>query len=775
MSLDVTRELGQNFIEYAAAVNTDRSIPDAKSGLKPVARRILFGMMNTGRYSNKPYVKNARIVGDVMGSLHPHGDSSIYGALVRLSQPWIMRYPLVDFHGNQGSINGDGPAAMRYTEGRLNKLSEIGMLAGLKKNAVEYMPTYDDLDEEPITLPAIFPNLLCNPNSGIGVAMACNWAPHNLREVAAAINQVLNGEEPTLPGPDFPTGGVIINKNDIPKIMSTGHGSVKVRGKYEIDKQKIIFTEIPYGTCVEDLIAEIGKVCDDKTIEGINDVKDQTNEKGVKIVITCDKTASPSAIVNKLFAKTNLQTSFSYNQIALVDKVPTELNLKGCIEVYIKHNIECLINELNFDKKAAEDRLHIVLGLLIALEDIDNVIALIKSSKDSANAKENLIKKYGIDDIQAKAILAMRLSTLAKMEKIELEKERDELKATIEDINSILNSEQKQLEIIRKRLSDIVDKFGDARKTELAQIEVPKEEKEIAEVIPEDMVVVMSQNGDIKRIPTKSFKTQKRGGKGTKSEADAIMDTISTNTIDTLMFFSDKGKMYRTVVDNLPIGNNTTKGNHISSLIKMGDDEKIIAMSSLHRKSTPKFVVFVTTKGLIKKTLLSEYTSVKKNTGIQAIKLGEGDTIASVNFMDEEELLVVSHAGMAIRFTTKDINPIGRVAAGVKSIKLGEGDYVVAGLPIHKVTDMLAVITENGMGKKVQLNEFSTQGRNGKGVIVSKDAVAGVAMVDDEDTLLLVGQPTSICFETKELPVLGRAAAGNIVIKNSKVKRVVKF
>lgn len=775
MSLDVTRELGQNFIEYAAAVNTDRSIPDAKSGLKPVARRILFGMMNTGRYSNKPYVKNARIVGDVMGSLHPHGDSSIYGALVRLSQPWIMRYPLVDFHGNQGSINGDGPAAMRYTEGRLNKLSEMGMLAGLKKNAVEYMPTYDDLDEEPITLPAIFPNLLCNPNSGIGVAMACNWAPHNLREVAAAINQVLNGEEPTLPGPDFPTGGVIINKNDIPKIMSTGHGSVKVRGKYEIDKQKIIFTEIPYGTCVEDLIAEIGKVCDDKTIEGINDVKDQTNEKGVKIVITCDKTASPSAIVNKLFAKTNLQTSFSYNQIALVDKVPTELNLKGCIEVYIKHNIECLINELNFDKKAAEDRLHIVLGLLIALEDIDNVIALIKSSKDSANAKENLIKKYGIDDIQAKAILAMRLSTLAKMEKIELEKERDELKATIEDINSILNSEQKQLEIIRKRLSDIVDKFGDARKTELAQIEVPKEEKEIAEVIPEDMVVVMSQNGDIKRIPTKSFKTQKRGGKGTKSEADAIMDTISTNTIDTLMFFSDKGKMYRTVVDNLPIGNNTTKGNHISSLIKMGDDEKIIAMSSLHRKSTPKFVVFVTTKGLIKKTLLSEYTSVKKNTGIQAIKLGEGDTIASVNFMDEEELLVVSHAGMAIRFTTKDINPIGRVAAGVKSIKLGEGDYVVAGLPIHKVTDMLAVITENGMGKKVQLNEFSTQGRNGKGVIVSKDAVAGVAMVDDEDTLLLVGQPTSICFETKELPVLGRAAAGNIVIKNSKVKRVVKF
>ena len=775
MSLDVTRELGQNFIEYAAAVNTDRSIPDAKSGLKPVARRILFGMMNTGRYSNKPYVKNARIVGDVMGSLHPHGDSSIYGALVRLSQPWIMRYPLVDFHGNQGSINGDGPAAMRYTEGRLNKLSEMGMLAGLKKNAVEYMPTYDDLDEEPITLPAIFPNLLCNPNSGIGVAMACNWAPHNLREVAAAINQVLNGEEPTLPGPDFPTGGVIINKNDIPKIMATGHGSVKIRGKYEIDKQKIIFTEIPYGTCVEDLIAEIGKVCDDKTIEGINDVKDQTNEKGVKIVITCDKTASPSAIVNKLFAKTNLQTSFSYNQIALVDKIPTELNLKGCIEVYIKHNIECLINELNFDKKAAEDRLHIVLGLLIALEDIDNVIALIKSSKDSANAKENLIKKYGIDDVQAKAILAMRLSTLAKMEKIELEKERDELKATIEDINSILNSEQKQLEIIRKRLSDIVDKFGDARKTELAQIEVPKEEKEIAEVIPEDMVVVMSQNGDIKRIPTKSFKIQKKGGRGTKSEIDTLLDTISTNTVDTLMFFSNKGKMYRCIVDVLPIGTNTTRGTHISNFIKMDKDENIIAISSLHRKSMLKYVIFVTKNGMIKKTLLSEYLTVKKNTGIQAIKLAEDDTIANVNFMDEEDLILVTSGGYAIRFSTKDINSIGRVTAGVRGIKLLEDETVISGIPVHKTTDYLAVITTTGMGKKVALSEFTCQGRGGRGVILSKEPIAGIAMVDNEDALFLVGKPTSIGISVNELPLLSRTALGNMMIKNSKISKIIKL
>ena len=357
---DLINELGTNFIEYAAAVNSDRAIPDAKSGLKPVARRILYGAYDGGRTSSKPHVKAARIVGDVMGTYHPHGDSSIYGALVRLAQPWIMRYPLIDFHGNMGSVDGDGPAAARYTEARLSKLSEAGLLSGLKKNCVDFIPNYDETTEEPVTLPSIFPNLLCNPNTGIGVAMACNWLPHNLNEVADAIYKYLAGEKNILiPGPDFPTGGIIINKNDIPGILRTGHGSVKVRGKYNIEKQNIIFYEIPYGTKTEDLLTQIGKACDDKEIEGINDIRNESNKKGLRIVIECEKGISPDSIVRKLFAKTDLQTSISYNQVALVDKTPTELNFMDCLKIYVEHNIECIVRESKFDLAKAQARLEI--------------------------------------------------------------------------------------------------------------------------------------------------------------------------------------------------------------------------------------------------------------------------------------------------------------------------------------------------------------------------------------------------------------------------------
>ena len=384
---DVRAELGTNFIEYAVAVNTDRAIPDAKSGLKPVAKRILWSAYEEGRTFNKPHVKSARIVGDVMGKYHPHGDSSIYGAMVRLSQPWVLRYPLIDWHGSNGNIAGDGPAAARYTEARLSKLAEDGMLAGLKKKNVDFIDNYDETLDEPVTLPAIFPNLLCNPNTGIGVAMACNWLPHNLKEVADAIIDYMDGKEPMIPGPDFPTGGLIINGNDLPGIIKTGHGSVKVRGKYNIDKNKIIFYEIPYGTNTEALIADVGKVCDEGEIEGVSDVRDESNKKGLRIVIECKRDASIDTIIKKIFAKTNFQTSISYNQVALIGKTPTELGLKDCIKIYIDHNIDCLIKELNFDLNKAKARLHIVEGLLIALEDIDNVITLIKKSASSAAAK----------------------------------------------------------------------------------------------------------------------------------------------------------------------------------------------------------------------------------------------------------------------------------------------------------------------------------------------------------------------------------------------------
>ena len=773
-SNDIQYELGRNFIEYAVAVNTDRSIPDAKSGLKPVARRILWGSYVGGRTSNKAHVKCARIVGDVMGSLHPHGDSSIYGALVRLAQPWVMRYPLIDFHGSCGNQNGDGAAAMRYTEARLAKITEDGMLAGIKKKNVDFTPTYDDADEEPITLPAVFPNLLCNPNTGIGVAIACNWLPHNLKEVANAIYDYIDGKEPMLPGPDFPTGGIVINKNDIPNIMRTGHGSIKLRGKYNIEKNKIVFYEIPYGVTIEDLLANIAEVCNNKEIEGISEIRDESNKKGIRVVIECQKGIEPSSLINKLFAKTKLQISISYNQIALVDKTPVELNLKDCCKIYVDHNIDCLKKELNFDLHKAEDRLHIIEGLLIALEDIDNVIALIKKSSDSTKAKEALIEKYSLSEIQAKSILAMRLSSLAHMEKVELENEKKELVDKIADIKDVLTNHARQLSMIKDNLSAIVNKYGDNRRTELAQISVKPEEKEIAEVIPENVVVTLTQNGLIKKVPTSSFKVQRRGGKGVKSADESIMEMISTNTVDTLMFFTNKGKMYRTIVDNIPTGTNASKGIAINTIVNLENDERVIAMSSLYRKTNAKYVVFVTKQGLFKKTYIEEYMKTNRNNGIAAIKLKEEDSVVGVTFLDEEDVILITKGGYAIHFETKSINPIGRLTSGVKGIKLSENDEVENILPVHKTTDSIAIIGKNGLGKKMELSDFPLQGRGGKGIIIYKGAdIVGSEMIADEDNLLLVGDKT-LCISTKDIPMLGKTAVGNILIKGN-VSKVVKL
>ena len=675
---DLIKELGTNFIEYAVAVNTDRAIPDARSGLKPVATRILYGAYDGGRFSNKPHVKCARIVGDVMGKFHPHGDSSIYGALVRLAQPWVLRYPLIDFHGNMGNIDGDGPAASRYTEARLSKISEAGLLSGLKKNCVDFIPNYDETEEEPVTLPSIFPNLLCNPNTGIGVAMACNWLPHNLREVADAIYAYMDGDkEVTLPGPDFPTGGVIINSKDIPNILKTGHGSVKVRGKYKIEKQNIIFYEIPYGTKTEDLMTEVGKASDEKVIEGISDIRNESNKKGLRIVIECEKGMSPETVVRKLFAKTNFQTSVSYNQVALVEKTPTELGLLDCIKIYVEHNINCIVREAEFDLNKAKDKLEIIQGLLKALEDIDNIIALIKGSASAAEARVKLIEKYNFTENQAKAILNMKLAKLANLEKIELEKEGEELVKSIRWLEALISNPDIQKNELKDRLQAIVAKFGDARRTELTHIDLKPEEKEIAEVVPEDCVVIISQSGDIKRVPAKSFRVQRKNGKGVKSEDDAILDSISTNTVDILMAFTNKGKMYRLLVDNIPTGTNVSKGVRIGTLINLEPNEKVIAVTSLHRTTDAKYVIFFTKKGLIKKTALEEYTKVKRSTGIAAINLKEDDTIANVTFAKEEEMIVITKKGMAIRFESANISPIGRVTAGVKKIKLEEDDEVL--------------------------------------------------------------------------------------------------
>lgn len=777
---NLSRELEQNFIEYAVAVNSDRALPDSKSGLKPVARRILWGAYDSGYTSSKEHVKCARIVGDVMGKWHPHGDSSIYGALVRLSQPWIMRYPLIDFHGNMGNISGDGPAAYRYTNARLAKITEDGLLNGLKKKNVDFIPNYDENANEPITLPAIFPNLLCNPNSGIGVAMACSWAPHNLKEVAQAIYDVMDGKEPILPGPDFPTGGLIINKNDIPQIMATGRGTVKVRGQYKIEKNNIVFYEIPYGVSTEAILNSIGKACDEKEIEGISEVVDESSKKEIRIVISCKKDVNVEGVVKKLFAKTNLQSSFSYNQVGLVGKTPTELNLKDCINIYIEHNIDCLKKELEFDLAKAKARLHIVDGLLIALEDIDNVITLIKKSENSAKAKEGLKSKYNLSEEQAKAILDMRLSKLAHMEKIALENEKKELINTINDINDILINKSRQLSIIRERLVAIVKKYGDNRRTELAQIEVPKDDKEIEAVIPEDVVVITTQTGYIKRVPKKSFKVQRKKGKGVKSADSVILDAFSTNTIDTLMVFTSKGKMYKILVDNIPVGTNVSKGVPLTTLINCGNDESIVAVTSLNRKTDAEYVVFITKKGLVKKTELEEYTKIKRSTGIAAIKIKDGDDIANVTFLKDEDLILITKKGQSIHFITTDIKPIGRTTSGVKGIKMDEDDEIVIGLPIHNEKDKVAVFTSKGLMTQTELDEFPCQGRGGKGLMIYKPKestgnIIGALMLSEEDNILAIGRPNSICISAREVPTIKRGGAGNLMIKDSIITSVVKL
>ena len=775
MSSDLTSELSKNFIEYAAAVNGDRAIPDATSGLKPVARRILWGAFDGGYTSSKEYAKCARIVGDVMGKWHPHGDSSIYGALVRLSQPWIMRYPLIDFHGNMGSIAGDGPAAYRYTNARLAKLSEDGMLCNLKKKNVDFIANYDENDFEPITLPSIFPNLLCNPNSGIGVAMACNWLPHNLKEVAECIEKYVDGKQYSLPGPDFPTGGIIINKDDIPMIMKTGHGSVKVRGKYKIEQQNIIFYEIPYGTTIEGLISEIGKVCDEKEIEGINDIRDESGKRGLKIVIECEKNINPESIVMKLFAKTNLQISISYNQVALVDKTPTELNLDDCIKIYVEHNIKCFKREAEFDIKKAKERLNIVEGLLIALEDIDNIIAKIKSSDSAAAAKDMLIKDYKMNEIQAKSVLDMKLAKLAKLEKIEIQKEKEELLNSIDKLNHFLITREEQITELKNRLNTIVRKYGDDRRTELTQIDVSKEDKEIQTITPVDCVVLMTKNGDIKRVAKSNFKVQKRNGKGVKSLDDTLLDAISTNTIDNLMLFTNKGKMYKLLVNLIPEGTNVSKGVYINNLINLEPQEQVIAINSFERNNNARFVFFITKKGQIKKTSIEEYKSIKKTTGIVAIKLNDGDSIANVVFADDEDFIVITEKGMSIHFETKSISAIGRNTVGVKSIKLDDDDLVLIGLPIKK-QKYIAIVTDTGLGKKVKITELPPQGRAGKGVYIYKGAnIAGAELVDDEDNLLVIGNPNSICISVSDLPILSRIGIGNQVIKNATVQSIVKI
>ena len=779
-------EVEQSFLDYSLSVITDRAIPSAEDGLKPVARRILWDMFDKGYMNNKKFVKCAQPVGDTMGRFHPHGDSSIYGALVWLSQPWNMRYPLISFHGNNGSRDGDEAAAYRYTECKLSKMGEE-MLADIKKDTVDWQLAYTDVEDEPIYLPGRIPNLIVNGTSGIAVAMACSFAPHNLNEVMDAAIHVVNNPDCDIKeilnfisGPDFPTGGVIINKDELPAAYLTGKGRARIRGEYIVESDKrgdsIVFSSIPYKVSKEDLVQEIDKLCDEGKLENITAIRDESNKDGVRFVIEVAKGASTEPIIAKLFKLTRLEDTYSFNQVALVDKKPQLLNMKQLLEIYIKHQQDVLLRKTQFELDKVAARIHILEGLLKALEDIDNIITLIKKSESAAAAKVALMAQYNLSEVQAKAILDMKLAKLAKLEKVEIENEKNEKVLESKRLENILKNPTPSLVEEFKELKTL---YGDARRSSITQVASTKEEKEIEFVEPEKCVVMMTEGGLIKRIPSSSFRTQKRNGKGVKTQDDITHAVIRTNTIDSLMVFTDKGKMYRLLVNDIPVGTNVSKGTSIKSLINMDMDEQPAVMYSIYRDTDATYVLFITKNGLVKKTNLDEYIKTKKKTGIAAITIKEGDELAAVSLIKDEQLIITTANGMAIRFDSKEISPTSRATSGVKGITLADGDSVVSGIPVRNAKDKLAVFVAGGSAKRIDLSELPLQKRAGKGLMCYKPTdstgkISAAALVEDGDCVLVIGDKGSICIEATEIPVLGRASIGNQVIKNSKIMSVSK-
>ena len=790
ISQDMIKEMEQSFLDYSTSVITGRALPDARDGLKPVHRRILYALAELNLVPTKPYKKSARIVGDVIGKYHPHGDSSVYEAMVRMAQDWSLRYPLVEGQGNFGSVDGDGAAAMRYTEARMSKIT-LEMLRDLKKDVVDFQPNFSEDLEEPMVLPSRIPNLLLNGTSGIAVGMACSFAPHNINEVIDGIIATINNRDITveelhkeyIKAPDFPTGGTIINQHELLNGYKTGKGRVRIRGKYNVEKigrrECLVFYEIPYGVKKEKLIEDIAKLCEDKSIEGITDIRDTSNKHGMRIEIEVKKDINPDVIANHLFRLSALEDTYSLNHTAIVNKSPKVLNLKELIEVYIDHQVEVITRRTQFDLRKIDARLHIIEGLLKALEDIDNVIALIKASNNVQVAIEGLMKKYSLSEIQAKAIVEMKLRKLTGLEKVELEQENKELVEEANHLKSILGSTEVLNSVLIDELNEIKSNYGDARKTDVTNIIVKADEKDIQYVQPEEVVVVMTKAGNVKKIPAKSFKVQNRNGKGVKNQDDIILDVIRTNTIDTLMVFTALGKMYRLVVDQVPTGTNSSRGVAIHTLVKMEEHDKAIAITSLKRKTDAEFVVSVSEQGMIKKTKLEEYMKAKKS-GIAAVGLREGDSIANIVFIKDEQLILVSEKGMSIRFKTDNIGSVGRTAIGVRGMKIAEGDRVVAALPINKDTDELAIFSQYGMAKRTSLKEYPIQGRDGKGTITYKPndttgVVVSAALVEDKDNVLVVGDQTSICISAKDIPSLGKASLGNIMIKGNNVMSVTKI
>ena len=783
----IIEEVEQSFLDYSLSVITDRAIPSAEDGLKPVVRRILWDMWDKGYKNDKKFVKCAQPVGDTMGRFHPHGDSSIYGALVGISQPWNMRYPLITFHGNNGSRDGDEPAAYRYTECKLSKIGEE-ILRDIKKNTVNWNSAYTEEEEEPVYLPGVIPNLLVNGTTGIAVAMACSFAPHNLNEIMDACIKVLNEPDVKIKdllnivnGPDFPTGGLLINKDELATAYTTGKGRARVRAEYKIEtkngKDSIVYTSIPYKVSKESLIEDIDKLCEEKKIEGIVSIRDESGNGEVRFVVELAKGVSSAPIIAKLFKFTRLEDTYSFNQVALVNKEPRLLNLKQLIEVYLEHQKDVLKRATQFDLEKVKARIHILEGLILALENIDNVIALIKQSNSPSEAVSKLMTTYHLSEVQGKAIVDMKLSRLTKLEKIELETEKQEKVKEAERLESILKNPIPELERI---FNEIKTKYGDSRRTTITQIaEETKEEKEIAFVEPEKCVVVLTEGGCIKRIPTTSYRTQKRNGKGIKTQDDITNMILRTNTIDSLMIFTDRGKMYRLLVNDIPVGTNVSVGQSIKSLVAMDTDENPAVIYSIYRDTDAKYVFFTTKNGFVKKTTLEEYIKTKKKTGIAAISIKEGDELVSVCLVKDEPMILLTKNGYGIKFSSMEIGATSRATSGVKGITINPDDEVIAALPLRHDTDAIAIISETGLGKKFSSSELPMQKRAGKGLICYKPTnstgfVADGALISDEDNILIIGDKSSICVSATEIPELSRASIGNQIIKNNKVKSISK-
>lgn len=694
-----------------------------------------------------------------------------------------MRYPLIEGQGSLGTQEAnDMRASARYTEARPSVFADL-LMQDYKKDVVPTTETYNNEYFEPVVLPAAFPNALVNGREAIGLSMSHNSLPHNLVEVCDAIIDFIEKEGNVttkdimnfIKGPDFPLGNVVINAKDIYIAYETGHSgvSLKVRGDYIVEDNKIIFTTIPYRTYRNKIKEQISENAEELE-KFIEDFSDESSQGKNKLVFTVKKDVNPETAVKKIFDLTNLQTTLSYNMNFIINGTPKLCSLKDLINAYYIHRTNVLLNATNFDKDNAEKRLHILEGLMVALADIDKVIKLIKESENRSMALKALLDNFTLDEVQAKAILDLRLAKLTKLDVEEIKEEITEKQKIIEECNLIINNKKHRDNVLIKQLIYIKKTYGDERRTKLMDLKIEKE-SETESITPEDVVVIMTKTGYIKRIPTANFKAQKRNGKGVKNLDDALLDVISTNTVDTLMLFTKNGKMYRLLVNNIPVGTNAKRGVDIESLIKLDSGDSVIRINSLYKKSKADYVIFITKKGILKKTSLEEYSSVKRSSGIAALKLMESDSLANVTFINEEDMLLITKKGKIEHIETKNIRAIGRVTKGIQAIKLDEEDSVLIGLPIHKESDTLALFTETGFSKKVQLEEFPVQLKNGKGIMCSSESLAGACLIDNNDYIFIAGRPNSICVSAQDIPLRKRNSVGIKAIKDSAIVSVTKL